>query len=453
MEIFYRQRDYFKTGKTRTLAHRLEGLAILERVLLSRRKDLFAALRLDLGKSDIDSDLGEVGFILDEIRQARRQLKSWMSLKKVGTPLFLRPGKSYLVPCPLGVVLIMSPWNYPFRLSLGPLVGALAAGNCAILKLSPHAPQSKALITELIAQNFPPGWVDVLVGDDQEVQQLLSCSLNHVFFTGSRKVGSLIAQSCAKKLIPVTLELGGQNPALVHHDADIPVTAKRLAMAKFFNSGQTCVAPNFIFVHRSVLKDFLPALQGALQEWKDHSWGKLINREHWNRLEVLLEGQNVIYGGKGDVERLTWGPTLVLNPSWEDPLMAEEIFGPILPILEYEDEERIMERLSSRSACLAAYLFTPNRSLQERFVQLIPSGGICINDAILQINNPYLPFGGLGESGHGCYNGEYSFRTFSFFRPVMRRPFYLDLPLRYPPFTETKKKLLRWVLGLPNDKN
>ena len=446
MEIFDRQQTFFQTGKTWPLSHRLEGLTRLEQAILDHRQDILEALSLDLGKSSIDVDIGEIGLLLGEIRRARRQLKSWMKPRPAKTPMIFWPARSYLLPCPLGVVLIMAPWNYPLLLSLCPLVGALAAGNCAILKLSPLAPHSAKIISQLIGQSFPQEWVHVLAGDISEVQQLFSQPLNHVFFTGGRKVGKLVAQACAKKLIPVTLELGGQNPAVVHRDANLTVTAKRVAFGKFFNNAQTCVAPNFIFVHSSIQWDFLAKLQGILQSWNNHSWGKIINTAHWDRLHGLLDGQDVIYGGKGQRDKLLMEPTLILNPSWDSPLMQDEIFGPLLPILKYEDEEQLIRLLASKSSCLAAYLFTGDTQLQEHFSKMVPSGSICINDAVIQINNHHLPFGGVGESGQGRYHGEYSFLTFSFLRPVMKRPFFFDPSLRYPPYTATKQKWLRRIL-------
>ena len=444
--LLQQQQSFFHTGRPQQFHHRLENLAKLRKTLTDREGDILQALSKDLGKSDIEAQVSEIDFLLKEIQWAQKHLKSWMKPKKAKTPLFLKPARSYLLPCPLGVVLIMAPWNYPLRLALCPLVGALAAGNCAILKLSPHAHHTSLLIQELIAQAFPPDLVAVLIGDVEEVQELLSHPLGHVFFTGSRQVGSLVAQSAAQHLTPVTLELGGQNPAVVHRDANLRVTVKRLAWAKCLNSGQTCVAPNFAFVHKSILPHFLQELKTVLETWsRHHSWGKIINAFHWERLNSYLKNQNIIHGGQSDRERLTLEPTLLLNPSWDSPVMQEEIFGPLLPVLEYECIEELMEFLLKRSAALSAYLFTYDTRLQKKFVKNIRCGSICINDAVIQVNNQHLPFGGVGESGHGCYHGEYSFLTFSHLRTVMEKPFFFDSCLRYPPYTQQRKKWLRWL--------
>ena len=444
MEIFHRQRAFFHNGKTRSYQHRREGLARLQGAIEGHQKEIEQALYQDLGKSPLDSALSEVYFLINEISKAQRQLKSWMRPQRVKTPLPLQPSTSYLLPCPLGVVLIMAPWNYPLRLSLCPLVGALAAGNCIILKLSPHAPHTARVIEQLISQNFSPDWVSVLAGDEQEVQQLLGHPLNHIFFTGSFEVGKLVARAAIQQFTPVTLELGGQNPAVVHLDADIMVTARRLAWGKFFNNAQTCVAPNFAFVHCSVMQDFREELQRVLASWsQQHSWGKVVNATHWDRLNDLLEGQNIIYGGERNREQLLVEPTLVLNPPWESPLMQEEIFGPVLPILEYEDIHELLSFLAGRPACLSAYLFTREISLQEKFIQIISSGSVCINDVLIQANNSHLPFGGVGRSGQGRYYGKHSFLTFSHLRAVMKKSFLFDFSLRYPPYTMQKKRWLR----------
>ena len=447
MDIFYQQRDFFSIGKTLPLSHRLEGLDQLEKALKKENENIFQALYQDLGKSAIESEMSETRFVLDEIKRAKKNLKSWAKPQKVRTPLLLQPGKSFIAPYPLGVVLILSPWNYPLRLSLCPLIGALAAGNCSLLHLSPHAPHTAKVIEKFIAQSFPKEWVTVLTGGIKEVQQLLTLPLGHIFFTGGAKVGSLLSQAAAKTLTPITLELGGQNPAIVHRDAPLPVTARRLAFGKFFNNAQTCVAPNCIFVHEQIAKDLIHELSNVLIDWqKTHSWGKIINRAHWERLDKMLRGQNIIYGGKRERNNLSIEPTLVFDPSWESTLMTEEIFGPILSIKTYKDSEKLLETLRQKFSPLASYLFTYNSNLQERFLQTIPCGQACLNDVLLQANNPSLPFGGVGKSGYGRYHGRQSFLTFSSMKSVLKKPFYLDISLRYPPYTPRKKKWLRRFL-------
>lgn len=445
MDIFNKQRDFFNSGETYPLAHRMEGLKRLEKALKENHQNICQALKDDLGKSALESEMGEISFVLDEIKRAKKNLKSWTKPQKVKTPLLLWPAKSTIAPFPVGIVLIISPWNYPLRLSLCPLVGAIAAGNCAFLHLSPQAPHTTRVIKDIIAKNFSPCQVATLSGEIREVEKLTTLPLGHIFFTGGAKVGRILAQNAAQNLIPITLELGGQNPAIVHYDAPLTLTAKRVAFGKFFNNGQTCVAPNSVFVHKKIAQTFIQKITQTLEDWgKKHSFGKIINEAHWDRLSKLLENQKIIYGGQKNREQLLMAPTIVHNPHWEDSLVEEEIFGPILLIKEYEDSQELFNTIRQKLSPLSSYLFTRDKKLKKSFLQTIPSGQSGLNDTLLQANNPHLPFGGVGKSGHGRYYGKESFLTFSNMKSILEKPFSLDIPLRYPPYTPQKKKWLRF---------
>ena len=354
------------------------------------------ALYKDLKKPEAETLLGELYFLFDEIAWAEKNLKSWMKPKKVKTPLVLWGHKSYEIPSPLGVVLIISPWNYPFRLALSPLIGALAAGNCALIKPSEKAPHSGELIKTIISETFPSSEVSVITGSKKEAEELLKKPFDHIFFTGSKEIGRLVLQASLEHLTPVTLELGGANPCFVHKDCDLKSSVRRIAWAKFVNNGQICLAPNFVCVHKDILPLFLEFFKKTLSEWlqekQNTSLSSIIDEKQWNRFNHYLESYNVYWGGNRDKKSLFIEPSLILNPPFESPLVQEEMFGPLLSVLEYTDFQEALDRVKTLSPPLASYLFTKDKHIEETFLEQIQAGGYGINDAVVTGSKPSSAF-------------------------------------------------------------
>ncbi|MGA0337966.1 MAG: aldehyde dehydrogenase family protein, partial [Vulcanococcus sp.] len=430
-------------GTTRPLQWRLEQLDRLDAALSAHSDAVLEALAKDLGKPDVEAYF-EVVAVRQEISLCRRQLRRWIAPKKVSVPLSQRPGRAEVIAEPLGCVLIIGPWNYPFHLAIQPLVSALAAGNTAILKPSEHAPATAQLISSLIGEAFPPEIVQVVQGDGSTAQALLAERFDHIFFTGGERIGKLVMAAAAQHLTPVTLELGGKSPAVVLRDADLEVTSRRLVWGKCLNAGQTCIAPDYLLVERSARTSLIQSLGERLtacfgEEPLDSSdLASIVNDAQYARLSALLEqarerGQ-VLLGGTCDPERRRIAPTVIQVNDREDPLMQEELFGPLLPILEVDGLEQAIEWINQRPKPLALYLFSSSQQHQETVLNTTSSGGVCFNDVVMQVGVPELPFGGVGASGMGAYHGKAGFDTFSHQRSVLRRPFALDLPFRYPPY-------------------
>ena len=442
-------------GTTRPLQWRLEQLDRLDAALSAHSDAVLEALAQDLGKPDVEAYF-EVVAVRQEISLCRRQLRRWIAPKKVSVPLSQRPGRAEVIAEPLGCVLIIGPWNYPFHLAIQPLVSALAAGNTVILKPSEHAPATAQLISTLIEQAFPPEIVQVVQGDGSTAQALLAERFDHIFFTGGERIGKLVMAAAAQHLTPVTLELGGKSPAVVLRDADLEVTSRRLVWGKCLNAGQTCIAPDYLLVESSARASLIQALGERLtacfgEEPLDSSdLASIVNETQYKRLSALLEqarerGQ-ILLGGTCDPERRRIAPTVIQVNDREDPLMQEELFGPLLPILEVDGLEQAIEWINQRPKPLALYLFSSSQQHQETVLNKTSSGGVCFNDVVMQVGVPELPFGGVGASGMGAYHGKAGFDTFSHQRSVLRRPFALDLPFRYPPYAG-RLPLMRRLLG------
>lgn len=442
-------------GDTRSLAWRLEQLERLERALNNREDAVLAALAADLEKPAVEAFF-ELVAIRQELALTRRHLQRWMAPRPVPVPLHLLPGRAATVATPLGCVLIIGPWNYPLQLCLHPLVSALAAGNTAVLKPSEHAPATAALIAELIAEAFPAGTVQVVQGDGAVAATLLEQRFDHIVFTGGERIGRLVMAAAARHLTPVTLELGGKSPAIVLADADLAVTARRLVWGKSLNSGQTCIAPDHLLVEASVREPLLEAMRA-----EHHAFfgadpigscdrGRIVNQGQFDRLFGLLQGAQergqVLIGGGSDPGRRRIGLTVIDVRDDDDPLMQEELFGPLLPVLTISSLDQALERVRRGPKPLALYLFSGREDAAQAVLQRSSSGSVCINDVIYQAGVPALPFGGVGASGIGCYHGQAGFDSLSHHRSVLRRPFWLDLPLRYPPYTRTLP-LLKRLLG------
>jgi aldehyde dehydrogenase (NAD+) len=442
-------------GATRPRSWRLEQLDRLERAIAERRDAVLKALASDLGKPPVEAYF-ELVAVQQEIQLVRSRLRRWMAPRAVGLPVFLQPGRAEVIREPLGCVLVIGPWNYPFLLSLQPLVSALAAGNSVVLKPSEHAPATSALIAELISAAFPTTTVQVVQGDGPVAQALLQERFDHIFFTGGERVGRLVMEAAARHLTPVTLELGGKSPAVVLRDADLEVSARRLVWGKCLNAGQTCIAPDYLLVDEAVETPLIERLGERISQCfgddplASDDLGCLVNQAQFERLHALLEGARsrgqVLFGGQSDASRRRITPTLIQVDSLDDPLMHEELFGPLLPVLRVNDLKEAIERINQRPKPLALYLFSKQRDAQQQILERTSSGGVCFNDVVMHVSVPDLPFGGVGNSGMGSYHGEAGFRTFSHERSVLRRPFRLDVPFRYPPYAG-KLPLVRRLLG------
>ena len=434
-----RQREFWNTGATRSVEWRLIQLEKLEQALEEREEALCAALKADLGKAAYESWLSEIGMTLGELRFARKHLKKWAAVKRRPSAMPLFPAGSRVVPEPYGTVLIMSPWNYPVQLTLVPLVSALAAGNCAVVKPSAYAPSVSRAVAELLGDIFPPEYVSVVQGGRAENAALLEQDFDYIFFTGSPAVGRTVMAAAAQHLTPVTLELGGKSPVIIAPDADIPLAARRIAWGKFLNAGQTCVAPDHVYIPKDRRDAFVKELAGQIHQLygADPLAGpdlpKIINEKHFNRLIGLMGSGKTAVGGRTDPAARRIEPTVLVDVAETDGVMQEEIFGPVLPVLTYDSLDGLIARQQKKDRPLALYLFTGDRALEKRVVAALPSGGVCVNDTVIHLANPHVPFGGVGSSGMGACHGRTGFDTFTHYRTVVRRG-KLDLPLRYPPY-------------------
>lgn len=445
-ELAAQQRTYFNTGATRTAAFRRQALERLRAALLEHEEELNAALLADLNKAPAESYFTETGMVLEELRFQLKHFEKWARPRRVITPLAQFPSRGELLPEPYGCVLIMAPWNYPVQLCLTPLVGAIAAGNCAVVKPSAYAPASSAAIARLLGEIFPPEFVAVVEGGRGENRALLEQKFDYIFFTGSPAVGREVMAAGAKNLTPVTLELGGKSPVIVDSTADIPLAARRIAFGKVLNAGQTCVAPDYLLLHRSVKDAFVREYRRALEEFfPGGDYGELpciVNDKHFRRASRLLAGQRVLIGGETDVTRRFISPTLLDETDPAAPVMQEEIFAPILPMLCWQEREEVVRFVQSRPKPLALYLFTRDKEVERAVFDRCSFGGGCLNDTIVHLACSGLPFGGVGNSGMGSYHGKQSFDTFTHYRSVLKKANWLDLPMRYHPYSGEK---LRWI--------
>lgn len=445
------QRTFFETGTTLSLDFRLQSLKKLHDTIRRMEPQINAALQSDLGKSATETYMCETGMTLSELSYMRRHLRRFAKDRHVLTPLAQFPSDSFVVHEPYGVTLIMSPWNYPFMLLMEPLIGALAAGNCCILKPSAYSPATSAVIRELVSACFPREYVAVVEGGRAENQALLHQRFDYIFFTGGVVVGKEVMRAASEHLTPVTLELGGKSPCLVDATADLDVAARRLAFGKLLNCGQTCVAPDYLLIDRTVKDAFLKRLQFHINAMvgdalTNDGYVHMVNQKHFDRVCSLILPQKVVFGGKADPQTLRIQPTIMDHVSPDDAVMQQEIFGPLLPVLPYDNIEDALSFIKSREHPLALYLFSSDKALQRRVLQSVPFGGGCINDTIIHLATSRMGFGGVGSSGMGSYHGKKSFDTFSHQKSIVKKSTLIDLPIRYAPYSPLKDKLLRIFL-------
>ena len=446
-----RLRQAFESGRTRPVEWRLAQLQEVARMMRDHEADFGEALRLDLGKSAFEAMLTELSFVEAEAKYAIRHLDTWMRPVRVRTPLMVQPGRSHIQPEPKGVVLIIAPWNYPLSMVMAPLVGAIAAGNCAVMKPSEVTCHTSSALAKILPRYLDPDAFAVVEGGIPETTELLGQRFDHILYTGNERVARIVMSAAAKHLTPVTLELGGKSPCLIDKSADIEVAASRIAWGKFLNAGQTCVAPDHVLVHRDVATPFVDALARRIREFygddpaQSPDYCRIASQRHAERFAKLLEGQKIHVGGRVDVANRFVEPTIVLDPPADSELMREEIFGPVLPVITVDEMHHAIKFVADRPKPLALYVFTRSKALEEAVLDRLSAGSVCINDAVIFMVSPELPFGGIGNSGMGRYTGWYGFETFSHMKPVMRRSFRFDAPLRYPPYSDRKAKLLNMV--------
>ena len=443
-EIVNKQRHFFSTGKTKPVDARIEKLKSLQQAIDENKDIIVKALKADLNKPGFEAYFEILG-VLSEIKYAIKNIKAWTKVQKVATPFhqFLSSAQVYTEP--LGVVLIIGPWNYPINLMLAPLVGAIAGGNCSILKPSEIAPHTSSVLAEIIQKTFDPSFITVIEGGVETSKEILSESFDHIFFTGGTEIGKIVMSAAAQNLTPVTLELGGKSPCIVDDPVHIEYTAKRIVWGKFSNAGQTCTAPDYLLVNQKIKKELLNSIKKHIREFygnepsKSHSYARIINQRHFYRLTELLKDGEILLGGDTNLETLYIAPTVIERVSWKDKVMQEEIFGPILPVFEYTHLSEAIDLVNKQPKPLALYFFSSNKKNQEWVLQETTSGGACINDTVMHLTVPALPFGGVGASGFGRYHGKAGFDNFSYQRGVLNKSFLLDLKWRYPPYPEKKK--------------
>jgi aldehyde dehydrogenase (NAD+) len=443
--------QYFKTHATKNLVWRKQQLINIKKLVVENETSLLEALYQDLGKPNLEGWITEISYISGDVDHTIKHLKSWSAKKKVSTPLVVQPGKSYIKPEPQGTILIIGAWNYPIQLIFAPLVAAISAGNCAIIKPSELAPKTSNLIATLVPQYLDTSAVTVVEGGVEETTQLLKEKFDHIMYTGNGAVARIVMKAASDYLTPVTLELGGKSPVYIDNSANIAITAQRIAWGKWLNAGQTCIAPDYILTTKSLVqplinsfKEVIDAMFG-LDVKESKSYGRIVNTRHAQRLVGYLENQNIVAGGDYDIENKFMEPTIVLIEDISSPVMKEEIFGPILPIVVVDDFEQAKNFVIENDKPLAAYLFTKNKTQEKQWINEIQAGNQCINDVIMFNAVPDLPFGGTGASGIGQYSGKSGFDNFSHAKPVLKRPFLKDLPVRFAPYTDWKFKILRFL--------
>ena len=449
-DLLEQQRTFYLAGHTKPVEFRKKQLQLLKQLLKDHEQEIIDAVYSDFKKPAFETFGTEIGLIINEINFAISNLDSWIKPQHVPGSLVNFPSRNYILKEPYGVALIISPWNYPVQLSLLPLVGAIAAGNTAIIKPSELTGATSDVLQKLIGEYFKQEYISVITGGVETSKALLALDVNYIFFTGSTKVGKIIMKTSAERLIPVTLELGGKSPCIVDETANLEISAKRIAWGKFVNAGQTCVAPDYLLIQESIREDFSHHLKKAIQELygetpaKSPDFTRIINRTHFDRIASLIDPEKVIYGGETDAETNFISPTVLDNVSWDDDVMQDEIFGPLLPILTYTSLEDAVEQIRRAPRPLALYLFTANEGHERYILENVTFGGGAINDTIAQLGNHHLSFGGVGNSGFGSYHGKASFDCFSHQKSIMKKNFLLDIPLRYAPY-DGKIKWLKTI--------
>ena len=452
IDMLNAQKEYFKTGETLSYKFRRTQLKKLREAIISNETKILKALKEDLGKNEIEGYMCEVGLVLGEIDFILKNMKKYMRRNRVLTGLANFPAKSYTKAYPKGSILIMSPWNYPFMLTIEPLVDAMAAGNTAIVKPSAYSPATSQVIFDLLTQTFKPEYINVVMGGRAVNQDLLTLPFEHIFFTGSKTVGHEVLKQAEKNMVPVTLELGGKSPCIVTESAKIKLAAKRIVFGKFMNVGQTCVAPDYVLVHESVKDELLKEIINQIKvqygesPLEDDLYGKIISEKHFNNTLKFLENQEITYGGKSNAETLKIEPTIIDGPSLDSLVMQEEIFAPILPIVTYKTLEEALKIIRRNDTPLALYLFTEKTSDRDFFFNSVQFGGGCLNDTIMHLATSRLAFGGVGESGLGAYHGKRGFDTFSHYKSIVEKSTTIDVPVRYRPHTKFKRKIIEKML-------
>ncbi len=451
-ELVRRQREFFNTGKTIDISYRKQALLKLYEALKTWEDRLNAALNEDLNKSEYEAYMCETGLTMSELRYMIKHVKKWSRRKHVRTPLAQFAAKSFVIKEPYGVALVMSPWNYPVLLTLEPLIGAIAAGNCCIVKPSAYSPAASAVIKAMISNIFPEEYVAVVLGGRKENSTLLDQKFDYIFFTGGVSVGKLVMEKASEHLTPVTLELGGKSPCIIDHTADIKTAAKRIVFGKYLNCGQTCVAPDYILAEKSIKDELVNELvnqirtQYGVEPFDNKNYGKMINEKHYNRVMGLIDKNKTVIGGYGRKDSLQIAPTVLDGITENDAVMQQEIFGPVLPIIEVPCIDKAYEFVRSRPEPLALYLFTSDSDTEKRFLNTIPFGGGCVNDTIIHLATYSMGFGGVGNSGMGSYHGKKSFDTFSHEKSIVKKYTWIDLPMRYQPYKKMYERLIRMFL-------
>ena len=435
-----KKRDFFASGRTTDLSFRREQLIKISKTINKSENEIYQALNKDLGRSQSESYLAELLSIKSELAIAIKNLNKWAKKRDIKTSLMHMPAKSYTLPEPYGVVLIISPWNYPLSLSLIPAISAIAAGNCVIIKPSEYSQNTTELLSKLIGDYFESSFIEVITGGPDETKLLLQNKFDYIFYTGGEKVAKSVMLSAAEHLTPLTLELGGKSPCIFHSTSDLKSAAKRIVWGKFFNAGQTCVAPDYLLIPTDKKDELVNALIQTIKDFygenaeKSESYSKIINEKHMMRLTGLLKNSTVLYGGDYNISKRYISPTIIDDVSWDSEIMEEEIFGPILPIIYYKNISEVISKINSKPKPLALYIFSNDEAIRKQILNSTYSGGVCINDAVIQVASPYLPFGGVGTSGMGSYHGKTGFDTFSHLKSVMERKLGFDAPFRFPPY-------------------
>ncbi|NFC74615.1 aldehyde dehydrogenase [Clostridium botulinum] len=438
--ILEKQKSFFDKGYTRDINFRIEALKKLKHNIKINENNIFKALNIDLNKSEFETFITEIGIVYDEINGAIKNIKKWSKPKKVKTPITNFLASSYIYNEPYGVALIMSPWNYPFQLIMAPLVGAISAGNCVLLKPSELAIETEKIIVKIIKDTFSDEYIGVITGGIEESTALLKEKFDYIFYTGGINVGKIVMRAAAEHLTPITLELGGKSPCIVDKDANIDLAARRIAWGKFLNAGQTCVAPDYLVVHRNIKEKLISSIENYIVEFfgentfESEDYPRIINERHFKRLEGYLKEGKIVSGGNTDINNLYIEPTIIEGINFENRIMKEEIFGPIFPVIEFEDIDKVIDIVKNNPKPLALYYFSENKEKQEFIIKNISFGGGCINDTIMHLSTSTLPFGGVGNSGIGGYHGRASFDTFSHKKSILKKSNLIDIKIRYAPF-------------------
>jgi aldehyde dehydrogenase (NAD+) len=448
LKILEKQKQFFLTDKTKSYEFRKKQLIKLKEAIKTYEKEIIQALYDDLHKSSIEAYTTEVGFVYKSIKEAIKKLKKWMKVKKVKTPIFMFGSKSYMTYEPLGSVLIIGPYNYPFQLVIEPLIGAIASGNTVVIKPSEYTTKTEQVLVKMFEAYFDETYIKVMTGDKDVTSALLDLKFDHIFFTGSTEVGKIVYQKASKHLIPVTLELGGKSPTLVLKDANLKLAARRIVFAKFLNAGQTCIAPDYIYIDESVHDEFVEYLKQEIHNQYPNidKMGHIVNQRHYDRLQKLIKIDKIIFEYEKKDNGYYLSPIIMSNVSWKDQVMQEEIFGPILPILKFSNLNEVISLLKTKEKPLALYLFTNDKKIMKDVFTKLSFGNGAINEALMQVANPNLPFGGVGQSGMARYHGIYSFKAFSHLKTFTKKTNLFDVKLAYPPYGKNQEKIIRKIL-------